>query len=175
MASVLSFDLSPSLCGWCFAGQDGTLLADAFALPALGADLGGLAAALQAQVEALIDRFHPTQMAYEAPLLLRHDSLIDLRKIYGLGVVLELLAHREGLAISEMDPKRVKTAMTGDPFAHKRDVVEAALRLGVTLPATKAQGREDAADAVGVAVVQMSVSDPAAASPWVAILRNSLL
>ncbi len=175
MGGVLAFDLSPSLCGWCFAGQDGFLTADAFALPDLGADLGGMAAALQSNVEALIDRFAPSELAYEAPLLLKHDSLIDLRRIYGLGVVLELLAHREGLPINEMDPKRVKNTMTGDPYAKKPAVVAAAVSLGVRLPATKAEGREDAADAVGVAVIQISISHPEVASPWLAILRGSLL
>ncbi len=175
MSGCLAFDLSPSLCGWCFAGQDGSLEAGAFELPPLSPDLGASARMLWDSAHVLIARFQPSELAQEAPLLLRHDTLLKLRCTYGNGYVLELIGDLEGLPIREMDPKRVKAMMTGDAYASKTDVVNAALKLGVTLPATKAAGREDAADAVGVAVVQMSVSDPEAAAPWLAILRNSLL
>jgi Holliday junction resolvasome RuvABC endonuclease subunit len=171
---VLAFDLSPSLCGWCFADGE-TLEAGAFELPELGSDLGGLAQILVSMVRVLIKRFEPAEFAYEAPLLLKHDSLLDLRRIYGLGMVLELLAVDAGSPVREMDPKRIKNFMTGDPYAKKAAVVAAAVRLGVKLPPTKADGREDAADAVGAALVALSISDPAAASPWLAKLRGSLL
>lgn len=174
MPSVLAFDLSASLCGWAFAGE-GPLAAGAFALPALGSDLGGLALAMEQTVIALIVRFNPSEVAYEAPLLLKHDTLLNLRRIYGLGMVLELICAREGLAVSEMDPKRIKAFMTGDAYAPKGQVVTAAAGLGVILPPSKAQGREDAADAVGCALIALSVLDAQAALPWVAKLRGALL
>lgn len=175
-SGVLAFDLSPSLCGWSFAGTDGSLVADAFQLPALGGDLGGLALALEGIVDPLIHRFDPAMLAYEAPLLLRHDTLLDLRRIYGLGMVLELVAARAGLDIQEMDPKRIKSTVTGDAYAKKKlvaDTLEA--RLGVNLPSTPALGRLDAGDATGCAIIQLSILDPAAASPHLAKLRGSLL
>lgn len=175
MSGVLAFDLSPSLCGWAFAGVDGSLVADAFQLPPLGSDLGGLAQVLEAIVVTLIERFEPTSLAYEAPLLLRHDALLTLRKVYGLGMVLELIAARRGLPVSEMDPKRIKAVMTGDAYAKKSAVVAAAKRLGVQLPATKAAGQEDAADAVGCAIIALSILDPIAASPHLAKLGGLLL
>ncbi len=74
-----------------------------------------------------------------------------------------------------MDPKRIKATMTGDAFAKKAAVVIAAKSLGVDLPPTKAAGAEDAADAVGCAIIALSILDPAAASPHLAKLRNLLL
>lgn len=174
-AGVLGFDLSPSLCGWAFAGQDGTLLADAWALPPLSPDLGGIALVLEQNVETLIARFQPAAIAYEAPLLLKHDTLLKLRCTYGIGVVLELLATKHGIPCQEMDPKRIKKVMTDDAYAEKKAVVAAARLLGVALPPSKAAGAEDAADAVGCAIIALSILDPAAASPHLATLRGSLL
>lgn len=175
MASVLFFDLSPSLCGYAYAGTDGRLEAGAFELPALGQDLGGLASALEVRVQILIDRFQPTELGYEAPILLKHDTLLDLRRIYGLGMVLEFIADRESLPCNEVDLKRIKTLMTGDHWAKKPEIVAAAVRLGVALPAKKNEGREDAADAVGGALCALNIIDPQAAAPWIAKLRHGLL
>lgn len=171
--TVLAFDLSPSLCGWCYAGTE--LVAGAFALPPLASDLGGLGKALAENAVDLIHRFEPAHVAYEAPILRRHDTLLDLRRIYGLGMVLEHMCLLEGVAYSEIDLRQIKTMMTGDGWAKKPAVVAAAERIGVQLPKSKAQGREDAADAVGAALCALLVLDPVAASPWIAKLRNTLL
>lgn len=173
VADVLAFDLSPSLCGWCYAGNE--LVAGAFALPPLASDLGGLATALAQNVSTLIQRFKPGHVAYEAPILRRHDTLLDLRRIYGLGMVLEHLCAAEAIPCSEIDLRQIKTLMTGDGWAKKPEVVAAAVRIGVELPKNKAQGREDAADAVGAALCALLILDPLSASPWIAKLRGSLL
>lgn len=175
MPGILAFDLSPSLCGWAFAGTDGTLVADAFVLPPLGSDLGELAQVFEAIVVTLIERHQPAFVSYEAPLLLRHDALLTLRKVYGLGVVLELISARLGLPVGEMDPKRIKAVMTGNAYATKAQVVAGARSLGVALPASRAAGVEDAADAVGCAIIALSILDPVAASPHLAKLGGLLL
>lgn len=174
-SGVLAFDLSPELCGWGFAGRDARLEAGGFVLLGVVPDLGAQAAALDAVAEQLITRFDPELLAYEAPLLLRKDTLLKLRHIYGLGMVLERLANAHGLPVQEMDPKRIKAFMTGDPYAKKPRVVASALSLGVALPATDAAGRKDAADGLGAALVALSILDPVAISPWLAKLRGSLL
>lgn len=171
---VLGWDLSPSLCGWCFASGD-RMEAGAFELTALGSDLGTLLAEFEQHREGLLSRLQPASEAYEAPIMRKWDSLIDVRKIYSLGAFLEYLAIRDGLPVHEVDLKRVKMLMTGDQWAEKAAVVRAAGRLGVILPPTKAQGREDAADAIGVALEVLNALEPVSAARWLAILRGGLL
>lgn len=174
MIGVLAFDLSPSLCGWSFTDGE-KLVAGAFELPPLGADLGALAGVLAENVGVLIERFAPSEIAYEAPILRRHDTLMTLRRIYGLGMTLEFIALRKGVPCSEVDLREIKSLMAGDRWADKKLVVAAAVRIGVELPKTDAQGRKDAADAVGAALCTLIRLDPYAAAPWVAKLRGSLL
>jgi len=174
MTSVLGWDLSPSLCGWSYASAD-RLEAGAFELPALGSDLGTLLAAFEQHFELLVTRFSPTIISYEAPIMRKWDSLVDVRKGYSLGAMLEYLTIRAGLPVHEVDLKRVKAIMTENPHAKKTQVVAAAVSLGVTLPAKQSEGREDAADAVGVALETLRAFDPLAAAPYLAILRGTLL
>lgn len=186
-AGVLSFDLSPSWCGWCFGTGDGPPTAGAFQLPDCGADLGALANELRSAV-MILDQFGPAAVSYEAPILLSHDSLIDLRRIYGLGMVLELICgdldpenpgaidlDGDGIPCGEIDLRRVKAMMTGDTYAKKKLVAAAAEKLGVVLPAKDSEGRLDAGDGVGVWLVHMAEYDPVAAAPFIATLRGSLL
>jgi Holliday junction resolvasome RuvABC endonuclease subunit len=172
-SGVLAFDLSPNLCGWAHVGEQ--IEAGAFRLLGVVPDLGANALALEAMAEALIQRFDPAMLAYEAPLLLKHDALLKLRVTYGLGMELERIGAVHGLRCEEMDPKRIKGFMTGDAYADKKEVVKAAQRIGVILPPTDEAGRKDAADAVGAGLVCLSVSDPATCGPWLAALRGSLL
>lgn len=149
--------------------------AGAFDLPQVGSDYGTLLAVMEQHFTVLLDRFKPARIAYEAPILLRHDTLQTLRRIYGLGVGLEYFALREGIDCNEVDLQRVKAVMTGEAKAPKPLVVKAAQRLGVLLPSTDALGRKDAADAVGVALEIMRLLHPEIAAPHLAILRGSLL
>ena len=173
-SGVLGFDLSPSLCGWAFI-DEGVIEAGAFGLPQAGADLGTLLAVLEQHFMLLLDRFKPARIGYEAPILLRHDALMTLRRIYGLGMGLEYFSLREGLECNEVDLQRVKAVMTGEAKAPKPLVVKAAQRLGVLLPHTDALGRKDAADAVGVALEIMRLLHPEIAAPLLAKLNGTLL
>lgn len=172
---ILAFDLSPSWCGWSFIGPGRKIEAGAFLIPPAGDDLGTLAAVLEQHFAVLVERFDPLQIGYEAPIMRKWDSLIDVRKIYGLGMALEYFALARELPCIEVDLKRVKMVMTDDPWAKKEDVAAAAVSLGVELPPLKAQGRLDAADAVGVALEVARLVDPHVAAPHLAKLRGNLL
>lgn len=180
MGGLLGFDLAPGSPdpskGWCgWAHIDQVITAGAFKLEAEAEDLGALAANLEQHASLLVERFQPVHLAYEAPILRRWDSLIDLRRIYGLGMMLEYFAVARGLSCSEVDNQRVKAIMTGDSRAKKPAVASAAESLGVTLPKTKTQGREDAGDAVGVALEAGRSFMPHLADPHLAKLRGRLL
>lgn len=174
MPGCLGFDLSPSLCGWAYACPDG-IEAGAFELPEVGHDLGTLLAVLEQHFETLVARHGPTHISYEAPIRLRHDSDLTLRQNFSLGGALEYFALRANLPCNEIDLRRVKSVMTGEPHADKSLVVKAAMRLGVLLPHKDVDGRKDAADAVGVAIETMRLLHPETAAPWIAVLQGILL
>ena len=151
MAGALTFDLASTLCGWCAGDGRGVPMAGCIRLPPCDADLGLLACSLEDRIERLDAEFDPDFIGYESPLLMRHDRLIDLRRIYGLGMLTERFAVRKAqrtgrsIIAGECDPKRAKAALTGDAYASKSDMVKAARRLGVSLPATIGEGQQDAA------------------------------
>jgi Holliday junction resolvasome RuvABC endonuclease subunit len=174
VSGALGFDLSPSLCGWAYISAAG-IEADAFRLPAVGHDLGTLLAVLEQHFETLKTRFSPTVCSYEAPIRLRHDADLTLRQNFGLGAGLEYFCLRSAIPCHEIDLRRVKSIMTNDSRAEKAHVVNAALKLGVILPATAEAGRKDAADAVGVALETMRLLYPEIAAPLLAKLNGTLL
>lgn len=173
-SGVIGYDLSPSLCGWAYASAEG-IEAGAFRLPDSRHDLGTLLAVLEQHFETLRIRFDPEVVSYEAPIKLRHDTVQTLRMIFGLGAALEYFSLRANVPCYEVDLRRVKGIMAGNPHAEKALVVKAALRLGILLPHTDTDGRKDAADAVGVAIETMNLLHPEIASPWLAVLQGLLL
>lgn len=175
MASgVLAFDLSPSLCGWSYL-HDATFVADAFDLGGVSTDLGGMGRALTGQVRTLRERFDPDRICYEAPILKPHDRLATLRCTYGLGMVLETLAAAWDLPCNEVDLRQIKRLITGDQWCDKKFVVQGIQNLGIALPATDGEGRKDAADAAGCALVTLQAIDPAAADVWLAKIKGWLV
>jgi Holliday junction resolvasome RuvABC endonuclease subunit len=174
MRGIIGFDLSANWCGWAHVGPE-SIEAGAFLLEAPTDDLGALAANLEQHVTILLDRLQPMHLSYEAPIMRKWDSLADVRRIFGLGMALEYFALARGLPYTEVDLRRVKAVMTGDSSAEKAAVAAAAESLGVSLPATKAKGRLDAGDAVGVALEAARLLAPALADPWLAKLRGGLL
>lgn len=183
MGGVLFLDTSSTLCGWCAGDGSDTPTADAFALPDLEAgDLGALAVFFSDTVAALIHRFQPQVVAYESPIHRRTDKLSKIRRLYGFGWELEAMViriNRLGLyppmKSGEVDLRLIKSWMAGDPHADKKDVAATALRMGITLPPTIAQGRHDAGDAFGGWMITMAQHFPEAASPWMARLKGTLL
>ncbi len=135
-----------------FAVGDGTGLpiCGAWRFDQTGDDLGAMLAQLDDRLEETITQHGVQEISYEAPILLRHDTLGRLRKTLSLGAHVEFVCHRMGIPCSEVSLRDAKKELAGFGQAEKSDMVSAAVKLGVTLPATKAAGREDAADALAV-------------------------
>src|SRR6478736_7209422 len=94
------FDLSPHFAGFCIGSGETTPVADAYKFDDHpDDDLGALGLELWALLTALHQRFGFTTVGYEKPLLLvnvrfkdgerRTDKLVDLRRTYGLGMIIE--------------------------------------------------------------------------------------
>lgn len=175
MGGVLAFDLSPSICGWCAGDGADTPSASAWTMPEVGSDLGWLVCEMEDQARLLIDVHRPVLVVYEAPILLRHDALLTLRMIYPLGAELERVCRRLEIRCGEVDLRRIKSVLTDNPHADKKDVVKAVLGLGISLPKTVTEGRQDAADAAGAWLIGLMEADPLAAAPWIARLKGTLL
>lgn len=175
MTCILGFDLAPSLSGYCVGDGQGAPVAAAWEFPDCGDDLGALGEHMAQQARALIAEHQPDLVTYEAPILRQTDKLWKLRRIYGLGMALEMTCRAADVPCLEIDLRRIKGVLTGDAFAEKTEVVRAVMRLGVPLPRTDAEGRKDAADAFGCWLIGMMEIDHAAASPWLARIGGCLL
>lgn len=189
METVAFFDIAVHWTGWTIGAGDVTPTAGAFELQVPPDDLGALAHEFAEHLDILHARFSFTFAGYESPILVvgkknpdgstRTDKLEDLRRIYGLGMQLEAWCRRKGILYGEVSAQRIKKEVTGNRFAKKEqvaDIIEH--RLGITLPATKAQGRLDAGDAGGGWLIGIRDHNPAIYDRWAAKLwgrRGNLL
>ncbi len=99
-------------------------------------------------VESLINIYHPTQFAIEAPFFGKNvQSMLKLGRAQGVAVA---AAMRAGLSVSEYSPKKVKQSVTGNGNANKEQIWQM-LRHMLSIKTDKPQ-YYDATDALAVAV-----------------------
>lgn len=144
---LLGLDLAPGLTGYCVGEGADVPLAGAWPFEYCGDDLGQLAQALWHELAALHARRRLTWVLYEAPLLMPHDTCMRLRKLYGMGVVVELFGKMHSIQVREASVQRLKRELAGKSFADKDAMVAMALKAGIELPKQINEGRRDAADA----------------------------
>lgn len=144
--------------GWC-AG-------DGRQLPGCGAwpfprprpeEIGLLLDLFDTQLNIMIDRFMPEAIAFEAPILVhkskwsqRNDRLEDVARTLAMTGHVEFVCQRRGIDCSQADLRDVKKELAGFSSAEKDDMIAAAEKVGLSLPASPQRSREDAADAFGV-------------------------
>lgn len=157
---LLGLDPGSQRMGWCVGSGDVLPFTGAWRFEQTGDDLGAMLAQLDGHLSHLLDNSGVTNVAYEAPILLRHDSLARLRKTLSLGAHIEFACHQRGIPCSEVRLQDVKRELSGNARAEKDLMVTAAQKLGIALPTSKADGREDAADAVGVWLLLLRAHDP---------------
>jgi Holliday junction resolvasome RuvABC endonuclease subunit len=152
---ILALDQGINRTGYCVGAGDELPRAGAFRFEGIHPDdLGELAARYRIGVRSLIHEYRVSHVIYEAPFLARYrDRFIDVRRRAVIDGILEEMAYDMGLVCAEEPYGVVKRALAGFAGADKDDMVAAALKMGVELPKAKADGREDAADAVGVWLV----------------------
>jgi Holliday junction resolvasome RuvABC endonuclease subunit len=154
-AVVLGLDQGVTLTGWCVGDGSSTPAVGAWRFDDLAADdLAALGGRYLAQLRALNLAHGPTHCIYEAPFIDRYrDHVLSLRRRFGVDMLLEVFCAEQGIICEEAPFGALKKELGGSPKATKDDVVAGALRLGVALPKTKADGREDAADAAAAWLV----------------------
>lgn len=163
---VSFFDIATKLTGWCSGSGDVHPAAGAWRLPQVGDDNGALGAHFIRLIDTHVSTYRPTSIGYETPLLVPTDHRETLRKIYGLGFLLETRCEQLGIPCWERDYDDLKLALTGNRRATKDDMVEVALLCGIDLPPTKAEGKEDAADAFAGWTIGIRDLNPPASRRW---------
>lgn len=173
MPVVLGLDTSARKVG--YAVGDGSVPpeADAFIFPPVEEDYGVLAEAFDECLTALVNRTVPALVCVEAPILVPGDTIVKVRKLYGVLWQVALLCHRRGVPYREKSLRQVKKELAGFAGAQKADMVAVAERLGVRLPETQIAGREDAADAVAVWLLGLRDVDKRASAEWDHRLANA--
>lgn len=177
MGSVLSLDLATRKTGYCAGDGETTPVAGAWLFDQVGADYGRLGGALWFNLDSMALRFPDLALVVvEAPILTKKDKLDTVRKLYGISFVVETWVHLyskrrvlEGgdpLLIREAGLKQIKRELAGHAGAEKSEMVAAAEKCGVVLPATNAAGREDAADAFGGWLMGLRAVNREASGRW---------
>ena len=101
-----------------------------------------------ARILSVIDEFHPTELAIEAPFFGKNvQSMLKLGRAQG--VVMSAALYRE-LSITEYAPLKVKMAITGNGAASKEQVADM-LRRYLKIPKEQMHVKLDATDALAVA------------------------
>lgn len=169
------FDCSKNSTGWCVGAGDQTPITGAFQYDSVAADHGDLGAAFVNHLGAMVGRFGmPDEIGWEDPLMLRHDKLITMVNIYGMIFLLATWARSRKIPTRSIGHKKIKKRITGNGNATKAEVAQiVSSQLRVTLPATVAAGRHDAADAAGGWVIMIDTHAPQHKPKWDAALRGT--
>lgn len=104
----------------------------------------------------MIERFRPTWLVYEAPILVhksrhtqRNDRLEDVARTLALTGHAEFVCFRRGIECRRVEIRDIKKELAGFGRAVKDDMVAAAEKVNLAMPASPKRAREDAADAFG--------------------------
>ena len=181
MPSVLGLDLATRLTGWCAGDGLSVPTAGAFDLPQCGDDIGMMLDLLDHNIAGLLNRFEPGLVVFEAPILPSGGkggaavmgTTMVRRKLFNLSGHVEFMCTRLGVPCIEEDVFKIKKELAGFAGAQKDDMVAAAQKVGIVLPASKTAGQEDAADAFGAWLLGLRKVDRAASANWDRVLHSS--
>ncbi len=104
-------------------------------------------AMIHRDLSAIIDKYHPTDMAVEE-LFFTKNITTGIRVAEARGVIL-MTGQEKGLALAEYTPNQVKQAVVGYGGADKRQVIDMVTRI-LRLP--EPPRPDDTADALAIAI-----------------------
>jgi crossover junction endodeoxyribonuclease RuvC len=127
------------------------------------------------EVSSLIDRFHPDELAVEAPFFGKNvQSMLKLGRAQGVAIA---AAVSREIPVTEYSPRKVKQAVTGNGNAAKEKVAEMLVRLLGTQGGLLDGEKLDATDALAVAVCHhYQASNPVSKGGkkgWDSFIRNN--
>lgn len=175
---LAAFDPGTRRLGWTVGDGFDLPTSSAWRFEQCGDDLGLMLHQIDEKLCDFLDEHRPEAVAYESPILTHFDKLQSVRKTFSLGAHIEFVCHRRDIPCFEVDLRAVKKELAGIPGASKADMVYAAEKLGVVLPITLADGREDAADSLGVWLLLLRAKRPRLSAEFDRVLwgaRGALL
>lgn len=148
---VIGWDLGSQRCGWAACDFERPPIAGAFRLAHCTPDtIGDMGSEFTDQVMDVHRRYPgSTHWVSERPLLRPVDNRFKVERLHGLSFLLQTIGRRLDITCRMVEPRDVKSEFAGR-HASKDQMVAMALKLGISLPEKLVDGREDAADAVGV-------------------------
>ena len=165
-ARVSFFDTSSRLIGWCSGSGETRPDAGAWPFPYVGEDYGQLGGLFWKHLERHFETYRPTLVGFETPLMVPHDTLDKVRKLYGVIFLLETFCDQRDVPMFERGNADLKRELTGNPKADKDAMIEAATLCGIRLPDTKSEGRGDAADAFAGWLIGIREERPDLSRRW---------
>ncbi len=112
-----------------------------------GTETAARLAMIHRDLAAIIDKYHPTEMAVEE-LFFTKNITTGIRVAEARGVIL-MTAQEKGLTLAEYTPNQVKQAVVGYGAADKRQVIDMVTRI-LNLP--EPPRPDDTADALAIAI-----------------------
>lgn len=169
---LLGLDLASRLTGWCCGSGQDVPECGAWPFDPIDGDYGLLLHQLDEYLQVAFQRFQPTHVAYEAPLLIARpnaqrpyaDKLSTLRLLYPMGAFVEFSCRRANIPCYEVLVSEIKKEVTGNAYAPKGDLVTIAEKCGLTLP--KGPASMDAADAWGAWLLLLRAFDKNLSATW---------
>lgn len=147
MLQISGFDTSARLIGWTSGTGETVPECGSWPIEKVGDDIDVLIEHVHELCVHHLEAFRPDRVVIEAPIHKRTDSLLTMRKLYGVHAHVEWFFSRQpGVIVSEEDPQTIKARVTGNRSAEKSDMVFVARKCGLILPKI---GFEDAADSWG--------------------------
>ena len=147
---ILGIDPGLAIVGWgvvrCERGRFQTLGYGSIQTPA-GTRTEERLAAIYKELNAIIDKFHPEEMAVEE-LFFTNNITTGIRVAEARGIIL-LCGEQKGVKIAEYTPMQVKQAVVGYGKAEKKQVIMMVTSL-LRLPAPPKP--DDTADALAIAI-----------------------
>lgn len=175
---VSFFDTASRLTGWTSGTGECVPECGAFKFPQVDDDLGRLGDLFTQALDFHVERYRPGAIGYESPIHKPTDALLTMRKLYGMGFLLETYCLRRGIPCFEKDCRDVKRELTGNRGATKEDMIHVALKVGLNLPDLPVDGRADAADSFGGWLLGIRDLNPALSRRWDSLIygrRGALL
>ncbi len=97
-----------------------------------GADVGRFACVFEQRIRTLVDEIQPSWIGFEAPFLgpVMQDNMDTARRILGLPIIVEMVAHKRGIDCQEYHIGTARKAFTGSGSAKKFRVWQTARARG---------------------------------------------
>lgn len=113
-------------------------------------------------IDALIEKFHPHEVAIEAPFFGKNiQSMLKLGRAQGVALA---PAFNRGIPVFEYSPRKMKQAITGNGNASKEQV---AMMVGNILKSREVPDSLDATDAIAAAICHYFQTNRPASAPSV--------